>query len=375
MSGVLAMGCMAANAQNTKTEYVFQPHWYLQLQGGAQYTLGEVDFGKLISPNAQLGVGYNFSSVLGVRLSVNAWQSKAGLKTWTKMDATTGYPVASYDQYKWKWNYVAPMVDLTVNLSNLICGYNPNRLVNVGIMGGVGANIAFSNSEAQTINTELSNRHAGNQNMDYLWDGTKVRLAGRLGANIDFRLSDAVSLGLEVQANTLNDHYNSKRADNADWYFNALAGIKINLGKTHTTREVPVAVPVAQQPTERVVERIVEKKVPVIQKADKENIRREIFFTISNSTVSAEEQHKIDEIYAFMEKNPEAKVTVTGYADKGTGTAAINERLASQRADVVVKALTDKGIAKDRIIKSAKGDRVQPFGPNDKNRVAICIAE
>ena len=56
--------------------------------------MGEISFDKLLSPNAQIGVGYNFNKVVGVRLSVNAWQSKAG---WNVAGL---YPIQ-----KWKWNY------------------------------------------------------------------------------------------------------------------------------------------------------------------------------------------------------------------------------------------------------------------------------
>ncbi len=35
----------------------FKKHAFLDLQGGAQYTLGEAKFGDLISPNVQLGIG------------------------------------------------------------------------------------------------------------------------------------------------------------------------------------------------------------------------------------------------------------------------------------------------------------------------------
>ena len=58
---------------------------------------------------------------------------------------------------------------------------------------------------------------------------------GRGGLQLGFRLSDAVSLLLEGNANILGDKYNSKKADNPDWYFNALAGLRINLGKTRAT--------------------------------------------------------------------------------------------------------------------------------------------
>ena len=76
-----------------------------------------------------------------------------------------------------------------------------------------------------------------------------------------------------------------------------------------------------------------------------------------------------------MKQYPEATVTVTGYADRGTGNNKINDRIAAARADVVANELVNRGVARDRIQKSSKGSRVQPFNDNDKNRVTICIAE
>ena len=106
-----------------------------------------------------------------------------------------------------------------------------------------------------------------------------------------------------------------------------------------------------------------------------EPIRRDVFFTINKVAVTSKEQPKVDDIVAYMNEHPEAKVTVTGYADAGTGNNKINDRLAAQRAATVVKALKDKGIAESRITSDSKGSRVQPFAENDKNRVTIMIAE
>jgi outer membrane protein OmpA-like peptidoglycan-associated protein len=86
------------------------------------------------------------------------------------------------------------------------------------------------------------------------------------------------------------------------------------------------------------------------------------------------EQQKLQDIIDYMNKYPQAKVQIDGYADAGTGNDRINDRLAAQRADVVVKALQDKGIAADRISYGSHGSRVQPFAENDLNRVSICIA-
>ena len=384
LSSLLALGCTAASAQEAKTVNVFNPHGYLQVQIGGQETLGEIGFGDLLSPNVQVGYGYNFNKVVGARVSLNAWQSKAGQEFLGQT-------------YKWKWNYVAPMVDATFNLSNLFCGFNPNRLVNVGVFAGIGANIAWGNDEAATAQSNMNAAYTNLINsaygtttipeankvaksdpaLSYLWDGSKVRLTGRVGANVDFRVSERVSLGLEVSANTLNDRYNSKKAGNSDWYFNALVGAKFTLGKTYTTKTVP-----APKPVEKIIERIIEKPAPAPapktetkQEAVEENFRRDIFFPIGNSNIAKSQTTKIAEIVTFMKENPDAKITLTGYADKGTGSAAFNDKIAARRAQTVYNTLAAKGVAKSRMIKKSMGSRVQPFEENDMNRVTICIAK
>ena len=380
MSLLLFLGVLSASAQAEQkgtTEYVFQPHWYITLQGGGQYTLGEGKFGDLLSPTAQIGVGYNFTKVVGLRLAVNAWQSKGVIK----LDDTDMSPAQSYEG-KWKWNYVAPSLEFTFNLSNIVCNYNPNRLLNVYALIGGGANIGFKNDEAQTVENQIiayqnSNSNLvydGKQNMRYLWDGTKVRPFGKAGLLFDFRVSDKVSINIEGNANTLSDKYNSKKAGNWDWYFNALAGVKINLGKTYTTKFIP-----DPEPEIRYVEKVVEKVVEVPAKVEVkpiEKMRRDIFFTINSFKVRETEAEKIKDIADYLNANPRAKVEVTGYADAGTGNNRINDRLAKQRADVVVKTLmNDYNISANRIYFDSKGSRVQPFAENDLNRVTICIAE
>ena len=372
LSGVMAMGCLVANAQDApKTEYVFNPHWYVQGQIGAQYTLGEVKFGDLISPNIQLGVGRQFTPIWGARFSINAWQSKGGINEYSLTDG------AKVGKEKYDWKYISPMIDGTLNLSNALCGYNPTRTVSVGLLAGIGLNVGFSNDDAVALAATAGNHNHGSENLTYAWDGTKVRFVGRVGANVDFRIDDAWSIGIEANANVLSDNYNSKKAGNCDWYFNALVGVRYNIGKTYSTRTITPPAPV-----EKIVERIVEKIVEVPAKTTDSqfmkkatSIRREVFFTIGKNVINAEGYKKLDEVAAYMKECPEATVTVTGYADRGTGSAKINDRIAARRADIVETELIKRGVARDRIIKSSKGSRVQPFNDNDMNRVTICIAE
>ena len=369
-ASALLLGATSAMAQATYTdkegnEYQFKKHAFLDLQGGAQYTLGVAKFGDLISPNVQLGLGYQFSPVFGMRLQANGWQSKGGWSGFRANPGETPYN-ATY-----KFKYVAPGLDFMFNLSNLFCGWNPNRVLNVTAFLGGGANIAWDNDEVNELATTIKNTSA--YNLEYLWDGTKVRPYGRAGLELAFKVSKSVSLMLEGNANITSDKYNSKKAGNPDWYFNALAGLRINLGKSATKKEKPVEPEPAPAPVQK-VEEPAPAPAPVEKKV--EEIRRDIFFTINSNKISEKENKKILEVIDFLVKYPEAKVVVTGYADKGTGNDRINDRIAAKRAAAVVWMLEKRyGIPAERITEESKGSRVQPFAENDMNRVSIMIAK
>ena len=369
-ASALLLGATSAMAQVTYTdkegnEYQFKKHAFLDLQGGAQYTLGEAKFGDLISPNVQLGLGYQFSPLFGMRLQANGWQSKGGWAGFRANPGETPYN-ATY-----KFKYVAPGVDFMFNLSNLFCGWNPNRVLNVTAFLGGGANIAWDNDEVNELATTIKN--TSTYNLEYLWDGTKVRPYGRAGIELAFKVSKSVSLMIEGNANVISDKYNSKKAGNPDWYFNALAGLRINLGKSATKKEKPVEPEPAPAPVQK-VEEPAPAPAPVEKKV--EEIRRDIFFTINSNKISAKENQKILEVIDFLVKYPEAKVVVTGYADKGTGNDRVNDRIAAKRAAAVVWMLEKRyGIPAERITEESKGARVQPFAENDMNRVSIMIAK
>lgn len=382
----LLFGCMSASAQEAETKEDFNPHWYAQIQAGAQYTLGEYKFSKLLSGNAQIAGGYRFTPVWGARVAVGAWQSRAGYDFNFKEPVTQKvYTLRDY----WAWNYVAPTVDVTCDLTNLIGGYKYNRLVSVGVLAGIGANIAWNNGDAAAAKEGVNAWYKSfdpsfdkANGLTLLWNnekggGTKCFLVGQLGAYVDFRCSDHVSVGIEANANVVADSYNSKDADNGDWYFNGLVGVKYNFGKTHKTVPVQKCDPkVVEKIVEKIVEKPVEKIVYKESEAKREAIRRDIFFTISVSEVSAAEMSKVEDIANYLKKYPQAKVTVTGYADKGTGSAKTNDNVAKKRAQTVAAVLTKNyGISAGRIVVDSKGDTVQPFEENDKNRVSICIAE
>ena len=143
---MLAIGSTAAMAQASYTdkdgnEYQFKRHWFLDVQAGGQYTVGEASFSDLLSPNFQGAIGYQFSPVFGLRGQINGIWSKGGWNGYKATKDGTPY-TASY-----KWKYVAPGVDFMFNLSNLFCGWNPNRVFNATAFVGGGINWAGANQD------------------------------------------------------------------------------------------------------------------------------------------------------------------------------------------------------------------------------------
>ena len=372
-TAVLASLGMNSMAQATYTdkdgnEYQFKKHFYLDIQGGGQYTLGEAKFKDLLSPNIQGAIGYQFSPVFGLRAQMNGLWSKGG---WAGFRSKAGEK--PYNA-KYKFKYIAPGVDFMFNLSNLFCVWNPNRVFNISAFAGGGINWAGGNQEINDIAATLENLN--DYNLEYLWQGKKVRPYGRAGIDLEFKVSKAVSIMLEGNANMIYDKYNSKKADNPDWYFNALAGVRINLGKSYTKKAKPVEEPApAPAPKQEYVAPKPEPKPAPVEKKVEE-IRRDIFFTINSYKIAPAEDAKIREVVDYLGKTPEAKVVVTGYADKGTGNERINDRIAAKRAAAVVWMLEKRyGISAERITEESKGARVQPFAENNMNRVSIMIAK
>ena len=368
LSCLMLMGVLSAFAQEEPkgtTEYVFEPHWYFQFQGGGQYTTGEADFGDMISPTIQGAIGYQFSQNVGARLGINAWQSKTGWRD-----------DAGFIPHNFSYNYVAPAIDLTFDLSNIIAGFNPNRKLSFGAFVGIGLNYRMQNEDAKHAKEYMDTYSYQDE---FGWtpmynDDACLFVKGQAGITADYRINDAISIGLEGNFNMLSDRYNFKKVGNPDSYFNLLAGIKYNFGPTYSTRFIPAPEPEIRY-VDKIVEKIVEVPGPAVPAAV-EPLRRDIFFEINKTIIRDSEKQKVQDIADYMNAHPTSKVMITGYADAGTGNNRINDRLAKGRAQVVVKALKEQyGIAESRISWDSKGSRVQPFAENDLNRVSIYIAE
>ena len=343
----------------------FVPHWYLGAQIGAAADVGETTLGNLVSPALQLTGGYRWSELLGVRASLS------GL--WAKN--RYAYPKATY-----KWNFIQPAIDLEADVTNLMMGWDAERPYAVRAFAGLGLAYSFGNDDAEKADERFNEYYLKLNNGEWnyvivgtefqkLWTGGRWNPVVRAGVSGEYKLTEDLALTLELNGNMLPDHFNSKRGknDNRDWHFNALVGVRWNLGPSRgrteaVYRDIPVVVP-EEKP----------KKDPRFQDDDAIAMTENVQFELNKSIIRESEHEKIIRVARYLINHPQSHVELTGFADKLTGNATINQRLSVERAQAVAQFLVNRGISRDRISKYAKGDRVQPFKVNEDNRVTICI--
>lgn len=351
---VSAQASVEGTAESTEQE-VFNPHWFIQPQVGAAYTIGETKFADLVSPAAAISAGYRFTPAFGLRVGVSGWQARG---SWVA------------PRHDYKFNYLQGNVDAMLSFTNLFCGFNPDRVLDFYGFIGAGAALGFHNNEAAA----LANAGCG---FEKLWTGKKLFPAGRAGLGLDINLSRSFALNVEVNANALPDKFNSKKGSKADWQYNALVGVTYSFGgrskkvvKAEETIIVEEPAPAPEPAPEPIPE---PAPAPEPVKAAPAPMTQHIFFTLNSSKITRENQIKVDALVEYMKANPETSVNVTGYADKATGSSPYNMKLSMRRAQAVATALKAAGISESRITVDAKGDTEQPFAEIVKNRVAIAI--
>lgn len=369
MMAAIAIGAGAtANAQNVESDYYNYPHMFVGVQGGVQNTLTKgYNHWNTFTPTGSVSFGGFFDEVFGARLHVNG--------AWSK--ACTSTLVNGLEKH-FNYNYVTTDADVLVNLCNLI-GKKDSYPVNLIFVGGLGYNYAWHNKEAMNlaynqpicINRYSENDHRGSIN-------------GRVGLMLDIPVHKNVSVTLEGDVDRFFA-FDSKKFVGDKLQVLAQVGMNFKFGykkkiKTEPTTDDYVDVSnttsTASSTPVKPAASETKKPAPAPAPAPKADTKRvEIFYALRGTEVSSSDVQKLAEVAEWLKANPNAKVTVTGYADKGTGTAAINKKYAQSRANEVTRILKKNGIAADRITTDSKGDTEQPFSENDKNRVTIVVGK
>jgi len=329
---------------------------FVEAQAGLDWTTTNANITKLLMPQGALSFGHYFTPVVGARLHVSGLQAKSRFES-------------AYYNLDYKWNYLTTDADLLVNISNLF-SKNYARPLNLIFVGGLGLNYAWDNDE-------LMNMRAPAEVVPLAWDDNRLCHNLRAGLRLETNVTKPLGVSLEVAANSLDDRFNSKTNDQDDWMISALVGVSYRFG---LTREKPrkVVRQIEEEVWEEVPDTILVKDKRPIVKEEQKKIEEVIFFEICQSDANAAQgtEKAIKDVADLMKTSEDATFTLTGYADKGTGNPTINKMYAQKRADNVTnKLIKEYGLDPSRLKSDSKGDTVQPFEENDKNRCVIITGE
>lgn len=350
----------AQHSEKVTTEahsgYKPYPHWFVQVQGGLNTTLTNVKFTDLLNPTASVAVGRWFMPAVGARLHFNGWESKGGFD----------------NGLKYKYNYITSDADLLINLNNLFSKGHCNRFFNVIFVGGIGLNYAWNNDELQDI---INGNNVPTEDVCNAWGEGTTRKSLlnhniRAGLLFDLNMSKQWNLGLEVDANSLDDRFNSKFSNRDDWMLTAQLSVTYKFGHkkfTPVAAPAPAPAPVAPAPVERPRPVVAPPMPPVpparpavAPKKEFEPYGSEIYFEETKHAVREDYKSIIPSAAEWCKKYPEKKILVEGYADKETGNPKDNLIYSKNRAEEVARQLKALGVPESQIIVKWYGDTVQP---------------
>lgn len=346
MAMAIGTGVAYAGEGNSEKDYRPYPHMFFGLNGGAQVSFTHYDFSKLITPSYGVSFGAYFNPVIGARLHVSGYENKGGIKSLNE----------TYD-----FNTVTGSADLLLNVTNMFRS-DKDRVFNLILLGGVGLVGAWDNDDFHALAAKAA------ENYPMAWQDRRLSHNVRLGMQLDFNIAKHFGLNLELAANNRADRINSKTTDRNDWAATASLGLIFKFGQKKTEKMAEEPVPVAEEWATRTdtvwYDDITYRDVP-----EKVTYEDNIYYKIRLS--EPDPASKIQKIADFVKAHKNCSVQVTAYADKATGTPELNMQYSKERAEKVVAALVKAGVSRSVITSEYKGDTVQPFAENDKNRVAI----
>ena len=359
-------------AESQELGYKPYPYNFIQVQGGFGTTFTDVSCWKLLSPTFSIGIGRMFSPIIGARVHVNGWKAKGGFD---EFRYTGDQPVNNPSVLKYKHSYINSNVDLMVNIFNVF-SQKVHRPFDLYLIGGLGLNYTWHNNGFENI---VSQYQVGS-NIVNAW-GNKQNLRHnvlshnlRLGLLADYNIAKHWSVGAEIDFNSLDDRFNSKYKDADDWMMTGQLSITYKFGFKDAPKPAPkpvVAPPVVAKPVEPApvaAPKPVEAPAPKPVVVD-EPLKETIFYALRESDVNRESI--VNKVAEWCKKYPNKKITIDGYADKGTGNSKLNMGYAQKRADKIAALLKEKGVPASQMTVKSYGDSVQPFPENDKNRCVI----
>ena len=350
----------------------FWSNWFVQLGGDYYSWISNQEHGLGLNNGDSYGLFDSERTTFGGAVAIGKWFTPSiGLRTKLQMwKAKQVGPQISSN----KFNYWMLNEHIMFNLSNLLYGYNPNRVWNLTpfVGGGISRNCT-SNLFAMQLSA---------------------------GINSSWKICNKLSVYTEFGYNRLEDDFdgvqnggkNNSRGWNAkDNNLYAEVGITMNIGKGvwNKTIDADAINSMSQSQLDALNAQLADLSSENIQ-LRKENAKKDttkvtvteiksvkefvttpisIFFNIGKIDISSlKDLVNVRALAKYAIEN-KSNILVTGYADAATGTPEINKSLSLKRANTVVEQLVLMGVSRDNI-KTAVFGGSETLKPIEFNRRA-----
>ena len=232
-----------------------------------------------------------------------------------------------------------------MNLSNIFCGYNENRIWNCSPYLGFGVIRIFDSPKS-------------------------VDFATNLGLYNSFRLCSFLDLNLDIRGTIVKNNFeNEVGGRKADGILTASVGLTYKFPKRNWDRSKTVVRydnAMLNQVREDLNNMCAENERLKNQLKDNQNTKVEkikvaasniITFKIGSSKLTNENRVKLRFLADVIKSaDPNAKYMVIGYADAGTGSKGLNMKLSEKRAQVVYDCLVNEfGVKASQLQMDYKG--------------------
>lgn len=330
----------------------FWSNWFVSAGGGVNLYFGDHDkqvkFGKRLAPAVDVAIGKWFTPGIGVRFAYSGLSVKGATQTGIH---STGEEVPGKGGYgywltKQKFNFFNFHLDAMFNVSNLLFGYNPNRVYSLSPYVGLGV--------MKTNDTPKA-----------------TEIAGHFGLLNSFRLCDALDLNLDIRGTLVSDAFDGENSGRGgEGMLTATVGLTYKFKKRGWDKAKTVVridnrainalrqqLADAEAENDRLKRALAEgnreKAKEIVTKASANLVT----FQIGKATLSNEARANLGMMAEAIKSGDKSVVyTITGYADAGTGSKRINERLSKRRAEAVFNCLVKEfGVSESQLRVDHKG--------------------
>ncbi len=331
----------------------FWDNWFITGQVGANVYFSKHDglrsFQDRFSPAANLYIGKWFTPVFGARVGVD-WIPMKGMGYPGSTGALKGeHTIDGY--VKTRQIEVGPVFDLMASMTNLFCGYNPNRVYDLSLyLGGGGY-------------WTLTKQYKANGESDGYGNCHDRVLTFRVGMIHTFNLSKRCALSLDLRFSALDGTYDFEGASmaNRNYYdVQAYLGFTYRLGKPDWNRPMVAICPPAENcdalrarlaaadariaDLEGQLRDCLNRPATVVKEEVDKAPLATIYYPIGVYRLTKEDNNVLGAVAEVMKSNANTNYVLTGWADNYTGTDAINKRLRQNRVNGVYDKLIKNGV-------------------------------